>query len=141
MRRAAAVALALVAAPCAAQGPYTPTDAALLAASTTLLAADWLQTRRLVLGRYTPHTTQVTVGWLGETRTYTTPLYERNPLLGPTPTLGAVNAYFAATIAGNYAVAEWLGNTPNRTVYLGAVTAIQMHQVWRNYHFGLRIAF
>ncbi len=60
-------------------------DRTLLATSTTVIACDWGYTHRAAEG-----------GWKG--------VREANPMLGPTPTVGAVNTYFIGVIALNAAV-------------------------------------
>lgn len=99
---------------------WTPTDKALLAASTTMLILDWGQTLYIAKNPVRFH--------------------ELNPILGEHPSVGSVNTYFAAAIIGNYLLADWLGAT-NRRLYLGGITALEAGVVLHNRGLGIKVSF
>lgn len=66
--------------------------------------------------------------------------FEKNRILGEHPSVGRVDAYFAGTIAGTLAFANWLSPT-NRKILLGTVTAVELVVTNRNRSLGVKIAF
>lgn len=105
--------------PCSASD-WTRADTAWQAASSALIVADWMQTRQIAA-----HPERWT---------------ETNPILGEHPSRGEVDAYFAACLIGNAAVAYMLPS-PYRRWWQGATIAVQGYFVARNHSLGIRINF
>ena len=111
---------------------WTTVDRALMATSTMLLIMDWGQTRYIAKSPG-----PLPDGTLG----YRPPvLYETNPLLGKRPSVGKVDLYFTAALAGNFYVADSL-NSDERKLWLGAVSLIEYAIVRHNRQLGIKIAF
>lgn len=93
-------------------------NAGTLVASSALVACDWNQTRHAAAR-----------GWhIGEL-----PQWEANPLLGRAPSTGAVDAYFAGTIAVNAAVwyfvpARWRSVLPGFVIGAESATVLDNAQ-------------
>jgi hypothetical protein len=67
--------------------------------------------------------------------------YERNVVLGSHPSVSQVNAYFAVSAIGLLVLSQYL-SPQDRTVLLGAWTAIEVYVVGRNrVSLGLRLTF
>jgi hypothetical protein len=116
-----------------AAGKWTSTDTALQLGVISLQVADWGQTRAIANG----HTSEYMDGnGFTRTRTY----YETNVLLGPNPSAGRVNAYFAASIVGHTAVAYLLPQ-PYRRIWQSLFIVVEAHFVIRNDSIGLKVDF
>ena len=100
----------------------TRTDYALIATSTTLLAADWLLS--------------VDAARRGGSN------QETNVLLGPHPSVGRHNTYTALSVIANLSVARITKPSLRRTVWV-AVTAVEartvLHMFSVGYHLNFRI--
>jgi hypothetical protein len=97
------------------------TSTKILATSAMVLTvADWGQTRDIVKsnGQY----------------------IELNRILGPRPSMSAVNTYFVATLATQYIVAEFLPD-PYKTMVLSGMLGISLQAVGNNKSIGLKINF
>jgi hypothetical protein len=67
--------------------------------------------------------------------------YERNVVLGSHPSVSQVNAYFAVSAISLLVLSQYL-SPQDRTVLLGAWTAIEVYAVGRNrVSLGLRLTF
>lgn len=84
------------------------------------LAADWLQTRQIAL--------------------HPEKYYEINPLIGPHPSQGLVNSYFALCALAEYKSASYLPKR-EREWFLLALTSMEASYVAHNWRVGLRIGF
>ena len=120
--RAALLILAFVLLPslCHAADPWGTTDYALAGATVAALVVDWGQTRHIAKNpeRYT----------------------ETNPILGSSPSVGKVDAYFVGAMVGTVALAhvlpgEW------RQLFLGGVLALELGVVNQNRQLGIKVAF
>jgi uncharacterized protein YfiM (DUF2279 family) len=65
---------------------------------------------------------------------------EGNRVLGKHPSMGKVNAYFAAVSVLGYLVADNL-SSDNRTTFLVLASGIEIYQIGQNKYLGCRIAF
>lgn len=95
-------------------------DEALVASSVVLLAADWMQTRTIAKNPSR---------WS-----------ETNPILGEHPSVGKVNAYFAAAIVGTIGLAIALPK-PERRMFLGLLTVTEAYVIFRNNNVGIGLTF
>jgi len=98
----------------------TRTDYALMATSSTLLAADWLLS--VDAARRGGHN------------------QETNVLLGPHPSVGRHNTYTALTVIGNLSVARITKPSLRRTVWV-AVSAVEARTVLHMFSLGYHINF
>lgn len=99
---------------------WTRTDSAFQIASSALIVADWAQTREIA-----KHPER----WR-----------ETNLILGEHPSRGKVNAYFAACLVGNAAIAYALP-APYRRWWQIATVVVEAGYVAHNYHLGIRVSF
>ncbi len=97
----------------------TGTDYALLATSTTLLAADWLTSVDAVRRGRTP---------------------ELNVFIGPHPSVGRVNTYAALSVVGNLSVARFSKPSLRRTVWI-VLSAVEARLILHNFAVGYHLSF
>ena len=114
------LALVLFPSPSRAADPWGPTDYALAGAAVAALAVDWGQTRHIAKN---PHR-----------------FAEQNPLLGPAPSVGKVDAYFVGAMVGTVALAHVLPGDW-RQLFLGGVLALELGVVNQNRSLGIKMAF
>jgi hypothetical protein len=120
--RAALLVLAFVLFPslCQAADPWETTDYALAGAAVAALAVDWGQTRHIAKNPQR--------------------FAETNPILGPSPSVGKVDAYFVGAIVGTVALAHVLPGDW-RQLFLGGVLALELSVVNQNRSLGIKMAF
>ena len=120
--RAALLVLAFVLFPslCQATDPRETTDYALAGAAVAALAVDWGQTRHIAKNPQR--------------------FAETNPILGPSPSVGKVDAYFVGAIVGTVALAHVLPGDW-RQLFLGGVLALELSVVNQNRSLGIKMAF
>ncbi len=108
--------LVFLSSPAAARDPWTKTDTAFQLTWTAMKILDWSQTRRIAKepGRF----------------------YEGNPILGDRPSVRKVDAYHAATLAGNWAIAYALPK-PYRRYWQVLSIGITGYCVTINFRIGL----
>ena len=120
--RAALLILALVLFPSLSRAadPWGTTDYALAGAAVAALAVDWGQTRHIAKNpeRYT----------------------ETNPVLGTSPSVGKVDAYFVGAMVGTVALAHVLPGDW-RQLFLGGVLALELGVVNQNRSLGIKMSF
>jgi hypothetical protein len=120
--RAALLILAFILFPplCHAADPWGTTDYMLAGATVAALAVDWGQTRHIAKNpeRYT----------------------ETNPMLGSSPSVGKVDAYFVGAMVGTVALAHVLPGDW-RQLFLGGVLALELGVVNQNRQLGIKVAF
>lgn len=92
--------------------------------------ADWLQTRWIA-------THPITVTRTADVTTITT-LGEYNPLIGPHPTVGRVNALFAVTTLAQVLIAQALPHAW-RAPWIAAGVALELSMVAHNAAIGIRV--
>ena len=115
-----ALILAFISLPAFAGEPWSTQDKVLFGVSTTLLVADWAQTRTIAKN---PDR------W-----------YETNPLLGKHPSVSRVNNYFATTLVANYFITDYL--SPKwRTRFQGGLIAVELVVVGNNKRIGIGMSF
>lgn len=115
----------------------------MLGAATTLLVADWGQTRDLIVSndtcqKWVDNPTSQGIGTRLES--YPCRRKESNPILGDYPTQKEVDQYFALAILGTAGLSYVLPQTYRR-FFLGGVIALQSYVVLKNHQVGLRINF
>ncbi|MFL6565119.1 MAG: hypothetical protein ACJ8G5_09335 [Burkholderiales bacterium] len=105
---------------CHAGGPWEKTDYALAGAAVAALAVDWGQTRHIAKNpnRFS----------------------EQNPILGPSPAVGKVDAYFVGAIVGTVALAHALPSDW-RQMFLAGVLTVELGVVQQNRSLGIKMAF
>jgi hypothetical protein len=114
---------------------WDTTDKVLAAASVTLIALDWGQTRWATKNpcANTPSGTGCD-----------DPYRENGPIakrvIGEHPSVGKVNAYFVTYIASTLLIADWL-SPPNRKMFLGTITAIEIAFTAHNRSVGVKVDF
>lgn len=114
------VALALVSGFAAAEASdWSSSDSALLGTAVTGLAVDWAQTRYIATGH----------GY-----------HETNGVLGSQPSVGRVNTYFVASIAGTVGLALWMPAKPRR-LFLGSLAAVEIGLVLHNQSIGIQARY
>jgi len=120
--RAALLVLVFVLFPslCQAGEPWGTTDYALAGAAVAALAVDWGQTRHIAKN---PHR-----------------FAEQNPLLGPAPSVGKVDAYFVGAMVGTVALAHVLPSDW-RQLFLAGVLTLELGVVQQNRSLGIKMAF
>jgi len=120
--RAALLVLAFVLFPslCQAADPWETTDYALAGAAVAALAVDWGQTRHIAKNPQR--------------------FAETNPILGPSPSVGKVDAYFVGAMVGTVALAHVLPSDW-RQLFLGGVLALELSVVNQNRSLGIKMAF
>jgi hypothetical protein len=120
--RAALLILAFVLFPslCRAADPWETTDYALAGAALAALAVDWGQTRHIAKN---PNR-----------------FIETNPVLGTSPSVGKVDAYFVGAMVGTVALAHVLPGDW-RQLFLGGVLALELGVVNQNRSLGIKMAF
>jgi hypothetical protein len=120
--RAALLILALVLFPslCRAADPWETTDYALAGAAVVALAVDWGQTRHIAKN--------------------SNRFIETNPVLGTSPSVGKVDAYFVGAMVGTVALAHVLPSDW-RQLFLGGVLALELGVVSQNRSLGIKMAF
>ena len=120
--RAALLILASVLFPslCQAGDPWETTDYALAGAAVAALAVDWGQTRHIAKN---PNR-----------------FIETNPVLGTSPSVGKVDAYFVGSMLGTVALAHVLPSEW-RQMFLGGVLALELGVVSQNRSLGIKMAF
>ena len=106
---------------CTHAEPWDTTDKVLGTTVVALQIVDWGQTRYLAK--------HPELGF-----------YENNKLLGDHPSVGRVDVYFPALIVGTWLIADWL-SPPNRKLFLGVVTVVNVAVTSRNRSIGLKVAF
>jgi hypothetical protein len=106
--------------PCQAGDPWETTDYALAGAAVAALAVDWGQTRHIAKN---PHR-----------------FAEQNPLLGPAPSVGKVDAYFVGAMVGTVALAHVLPSDW-RQLFLAGVLTLELGVVQQNRSLGIKMAF
>jgi hypothetical protein len=120
--RAALLILAFVLFPSLSRAadPWGTTDYMLAGAAVAALAVDWGQTRHIAKNpeRYT----------------------ETNPILGTSPSVGKVDAYFVGAMVGTVALAHVLPGDW-RQLFLGGVLALELGVVNQNRSLGIKMAF
>jgi hypothetical protein len=95
---------------------WTREDKTLASMLTTALVIDWAQTRNLSASGH----------------------FELNPILGRQPSTARINTYFLFTAFAGYLI---LDATPNRTLWLKALTALEVGVISHNYYIGVRANF
>jgi len=120
--RAALLALAFVLLPslCQAADPWETTDYALAGAAVAALAVDWGQTRHIAKNPQR--------------------FAETNPILGASPSVGKVDAYFVGAMVGTVALAHVLPSDW-RQLFLTGVLALELGVVNQNRQLGIKMAF
>jgi hypothetical protein len=120
--RAALLILALVLFPslCRAADPWETTDYVLAGAAVAALAVDWGQTRHIAKN---PNR-----------------FIETNPVLGTSPSVGKVDAYFVGAMVGTVALAHVLPNDW-RQLFLAGVLTVELGVVQQNRSLGIKMAF
>ena len=120
--RAALLTLAFVLFPSLSQAadPWETTDYALAGAAVAALAVDWGQTRHIAKNPQR--------------------FAETNPILGPSPSVGKVDAYFVGAMVGTVALAHVLPSDW-RQLFLGGVLALELSVVNQNRSLGIKMAF
>ena len=103
-----------------AADPWETTDYALAGATLAALAVDWGQTRYIAKNTHR--------------------FNETNPMLGATPSVGKVDAYFVGSMLGTVAVAHVLPSDW-RQMFLGGVLALELGVVSQNRSIGIKMAF
>jgi len=105
---------------CQAGDAWETTDYALAGAAVAALAVDWGQTRHIAKNpnRFS----------------------EQNPILGPSPAVGKVNAYFVGAIVGTVALAYVLPGDW-RQLFLAGVLTVELGVVQQNRSLGIKMAF
>lgn len=98
---------------------WSTTDKSLFVAHTTLLVADWGQTRYI-----SQHPDQYR---------------ENNPILGPHPTQRNVDLFFLTQLVGSYYLLDYAKN--ERTSILVGFTLVRASAVHRNASIGVRMGF
>lgn len=110
---------------------WTREDTYTQAALTALLIVDWGQTRYLVKHPIDPKQPDGTYNWRAE---------GYNRFLGEHPSIGRVNNYHVAVLAGHAAISTLLPPGWRKGwqyVWIG----IESDTVYRNHHIGLRVDF
>jgi len=118
--RAVLLILAFVPSLSRAADPWETTDYALAGAALTALAVDWGQTRYIAKN----------------THRYS----ETNPMLGATPSVGKVDAYFVCAMVGTVALAHVLPSDW-RQLFLAGTLAVEIGAVSQNRSIGIKMAF
>jgi hypothetical protein len=114
------LALVLLPFPCQARDPWDTTDYALAGATLAALAVDWGQTRGIAKNPQR--------------------FNETNPVLGTTPSVGKVDAYFVGAMVGTVAVAHLLPGDW-RQLFLAGTLAIELGAIQQNRSIGIKMAF
>jgi hypothetical protein len=114
------LALVLLPSPCQAADPWGTTDYALAGATLATLAVDWGQTRHIAKNPQR--------------------FNEQNPMLGTTPSVGKVDAYFVGSMVGTVAVAHLLPSDW-RQLFLAGLFAVELSVVQQNRSIGIKMAF
>jgi len=130
----AAAALALLTGCATPRSAWDRTDAALAGAALTATVIDWGQTRYIA---------KHPCANAGGAATCTDPYRETGiarHFIGERPTVGQVDAYFAANLIAVGAIAHALPG-PWRKGYLGAVTVIELHYTTHNKRIGIGLEF
>ena len=120
LRIAAALALLAPFGVVQAEDEWTTEERATFAASSVLLVADWAQTRQIARNAQM--------------------FSETNSILGPHPSVGRVNTYFATALLLNYVIGRSL-NSRWRTAWFVAVGSVEANVVQRNLSIGLQASF
>ena len=120
--RAALLILASVLFPslCQAGDPWETTDYALAGAAVAALVVDWGQTRHIAKNPQR--------------------FNETNPLLGTTPSVGKVDAYFIGAMVGTVALAHVLPSDW-RQLFLAGVLTVELGVVKQNRSLGIKMSF
>lgn len=105
---------------CQAGGAWEKTDYALAGAAVAALAVDWGQTRHIAKNpnRFS----------------------EQNPILGPSPAVGKVDAYFLGAMVGTVALAHVLPGDW-RQLFLAGVLTVELGVIQQNRSLGIKMAF
>jgi hypothetical protein len=98
---------------------WSASDKALLGAATVLLVIDWGQTRTIAKDER---------------------FVEKNKILGPNPSVGDVDKYFALATLGTIGLAYVLPSQ-YRGYFLGGVVVLEGVVVMRNHQLGIRASF
>ena len=106
--------------PCQAGDPWETTDYALAGASLAALAVDWGQTRHIAKNP--------------------SRFIETNPILGTSPSVGKVDAYFIGAMVGTVALAHVLPSDW-RQLFLAGVLTVELGVVQQNRSLGIKMAF
>lgn len=110
-----------------------------LCSLSTAKAEEWSTSTRIL----TMSAMALTVADWGQTRDIVkrpTEYRELNPILGPSPSMGKVNAYFVGALVSQYLIAEYLPE-PYKTMVLSGVVGMQITTVHNNRSIGLNINF
>ena len=110
----------LLPSPCQAGDPWETTDYALAGASLAALAVDWGQTRHIAKNP--------------------SRFIETNPVLGPSPSVGKVDAYFIGAMVGTVALAHVLPSDW-RQLFLAGVLTVELGVAQQNRALGIKMAF
>jgi len=105
---------------CEARDPWEFTDYAFAGAALASLVVDWGQTRHIAKNpdRF----------------------YEKNQILGPKPSVGKVDAYFAGAMLSTVAVAHVLPRDYRR-LFLAGTLSMELSVVEQNRSIGVKIEF
>jgi hypothetical protein len=114
------LALVLLPSPCQAGDPWETTEYALAGAAVAALAVDWGQTRHIAKN---PNR-----------------FNEKNPMLGTTPSVGKVDAYFVGAMVGTVALAHVLPSDW-RQLFLAGVLVVELNVAQQNRSLGIKMAF
>jgi hypothetical protein len=98
---------------------WSATDKTLLGAATVLLVIDWGQTRTIAKDER---------------------FVEKNKILGPNPSVGDVDKYFAIATLGTIGLAYALPSQ-YRGYFLGGVVVLESVVVMRNHQLGIKASF
>ena len=105
---------------CEAREPWEGSDYVLVGATLAALAVDWGQTRHVAKNPQR--------------------FNELNPLLGPTPAVSKVDAYFVGAMIGTVAVAHVLPRDYRRLFLTGTLT-IELAAIEQNRSIGVKVEF
>jgi hypothetical protein len=105
---------------CEARDPWETPDYMLIGATLATLAVDWGQTRHIAKN---PER-----------------FYEKNRILGASPSVGKVDAYFLGAMVGTVAVAHLLP-TDYRRLFLAGTLSMELSVVEQNRSIGIKVEF
>jgi hypothetical protein len=114
------LAFVLLPSPCQARDPWETTDYALAGAALAALAVDWGQTRYIAKNSHR--------------------FDETNPMIGTTPSVGKVDAYFVGAMVGTVALAHVLPSDW-RQLFLAGTLAVELGAISQNRSIGIKVAF
>jgi hypothetical protein len=112
--------LALFPSLCQAREPWDFTDYALTGAALASLAVDWGQTRNIAKNP--------------------SRFDEKNRILGTTPSVGRVDAYFVGAMLGTVAVAQLLPQDMRR-LFLAGTLSMELSVIDQNRSIGIKVDF